>query len=236
MLSNNNNVTPAESNILPVNVYPDAVIPTISFEEASICSNSQKGAILNLSSLVEGQSYELFKYSDAEDKEGAKVPGQEVKVCIDATQPISYNIAANLENAGRYFVKTYTATCPNTIISSSYATLEIIDASSLNIDIKPTSASTNPWMPVKLKVTATGDYTVETIPGDAVMKKSGDTYTIKLPLPADHVTDGDGNIDFEEITYTVKASLITTGGANSCLEPATSDIQLVPYIEPCTQE
>ena len=237
LVSNKYNDTPAESNSVLVDVYPEPISPTVSLSPSVICSNND-GATLSIASVAVGQTYVLYKYADENDNEGAEVDGYDALPCIDAKDELSFT---NLTQAGRYFVKTYnTDNCPSIMSASSFATLEVVDASDVFIGFEPTSATTTPWMPAKFTVNASDKYTL-TVPEGVVYNIDGNKVSVKIPLP-ESSTGGDEqyeNVTFPQgakTSYTIIANLATSGGVdNPCAAPAEATITLTPYVEPCTE-
>ena len=237
LVSNKYNITPAESNSVLVDVYPEPISPTVSLSPNVICSNND-GATLSIASVAVGQTYVLYKYADENDNEGAEVDGYDALPCIDAKDELSFT---NLTQAGRYFVKTYnTDNCPSIMSASSFATLEVVDASDVFIVFEPTTATTTPWMPAKFTVNASDKYTL-TVPEGVVYNIDGNKVSVKIPLP-EGSTGGDEqyeNVSFPQgakTSYTIIANLATSGGVdNPCAAPAEATITLTPYVEPCTE-
>ena len=233
-LKNDENDDWVESNLLEFNTHPVAISPTISFENATICSNST--ATLKLGALVVGQSYELYKEIENEGVYSEERVGDVTLTCNSIEDDLKFT---GLNESGKYFVKGYTAQCPDYKVSSQTATLEIVDASSVYITLNPTEATTTPWMPVKLTVAASDDYTLE-VPEGVEFNQNGNICSVKIPLPQG-ATGGEGqydNVSFPQdatTSYTVTAKLVSTGGEdNPCAVPATATITLTPYVEECT--
>lgn len=232
------NPTWIESNLLEFNTHPEPTAPTISFATATICSNDDVGATLTLGATVSGQAYELWKYANDDDTEGSKVANVATLNCTENNQALQFS---GIKTAGKYFVKTYyTAFCNTVIANSSYATLTVVNAEDVSISINPAAATTTPWMPVKLTISATDDYTLE-VPEGVEFSQNGDICSVKIPLP-DGATGGEGqyeNVSFPQdatTSYTVTANLVSTGGENNpCAVPATATITLTPYVEECTK-
>ena len=234
-LKNDANDDWVESNLLGFNTHPVAISPTISFENATICSNST--ATLKLGALVVGQSYELYKEIENEGVYSEERVGDVTLTCNSIEDDLKFT---GLNESGKYFVKGYTAQCPDYKASSQTATLEIVDASSVYITLNPTEATTTPWMPVKLTVVASDDYTLE-VPEGVEFNQNGNICSVKIPLP-NGATGGEGqneNVSFPQnaiTSYTVTANLVSIGGEdNPCAVPATATITLTPYVEECTE-
>ena len=231
------NPTWAESNLLEFNTHPEPTAPTISFAKAIICSNDNVGATLKLGATVSGQAYELWKYANDDDTEGSKVANVATLNCTENNQALQFS---GIKTAGKYFVKTYyTAFCNTVTANSSYATLTVVNAKDVSISINPTAATTTPWMPVKLTISATDDYTLE-VPEGVEFSQNGDICSVKIPLPQG-ANGGEGqyeNVSFPQdatTSYIVTAKLVSTGGEdNPCAVPATATITLTPYVEECT--
>ena len=233
-LKNDANDDWVESNLLEFKTHPVAISPTISFENATICSNST--ATLKLGSLVVGQSYELYKEIENEGVYSEERVGDVTLTCNSIEDDLKFT---GLNESGKYFVKGYTAQCPDYKASSQTATLEIVDESSVYITLDPTDATTTPWMPVKLTVAASDDYTLE-VPEGVEFNQNGNICSVKIPLPQGS-TGGEGqydNVSFPQdatTSYTVTAKLVSTGGEdNPCATPASATITLTPYVEECT--
>ena len=235
-VDNEGNATWVESNELEFNTHPESISPTISFEETPICSN--KTATLNLGALVVGQKYELYEQIENDGTYSEERVGNTTLTCNSVEDKLQFT---GLNKSGKYFVKAYTESCPNNLAPSQTATLEVVDESSVNISITPSAANTTPWMPVKLTVSATDNYTI-TVPDGVEYSQKGDVVSVKIPLPAG-ATGGEGqyeNVAFPQdavTSYTITANLATTGGSdNPCASPASATITLVPYEEPCVTE
>lgn len=231
------NPTWAESNLLEFNTHPEPTAPTISFAKATICSNDNEGATLKLGATVSGQAYELWKYENDDDTEGSKVANVATLNCTENNQELQFT---GIKTAGKYFVKTYyTAFCNTVTANSSYATLTVVNAKDVSISITPATATTTPWMPVKLTISATDDYTLE-VPDGVEFSQKGDICSVKIPLPQG-ANGGEGqyeNVSFPQdatTSYIVTAKLVSTGGEdNPCAVPETATITLTPYVEECT--
>ena len=233
-LKNDANDDWVESNLLEFNTHPVAISPTISFENATICSNST--ATLKLGALVVDQSYELYKEIENEGVYSEERVGDVTLTCNSIEDDLEFT---GLNESVKYFVKGYTAQCPDYKASSQTATLEIVDASSVYITLDPTEATTTPWMPAKFTVAASDDYTLE-VPEGVEFNQNGNICSVKIPLPQ-RSTSGEGqydNVSFPQdatTSYTVTAKLVSTGGEdNPCAVPATATITLTPYVEDCT--
>ena len=225
-----------ETNVLEYTMAPEPVSPTISFDKGTICSGNT--ASLILSSVKVGQSYQLFKQIENDGVYTDERVDDVTLVCTVDNEELKFT---GLNESGKYFVKAYNAECTNLLVPSQTATLDVINSADLKISIVPTATETTPWMPVKLTVEASGDYTITSTPNDAVINKiSNNTYKVKLPLPADANKGEDNtvnNVTFSDVNYRVEATLISvTGEAQECVESAKSTITLKQYIEPCTQK
>lgn len=242
------NPTWIESDPLEFNTHPVAMSPTISFENATICSNST--ATLKLGSLVVGQSYELYKEIENEGVYSEERVGDVTLTCNSIEDDLKFT---GLNESGKYFVKGYTAQCPDYKASSQTATLEIVDASSVYITLNPTEATTTPWMPVKFTVNASDKYTLNVTKGnpaeaatEAEVSQNGNNVSVKIPLPqGSTLPEGTTGVygQYENVVfpggattqYTITATLSATGGDdNPCATPANATITLVPYEEECT--
>lgn len=239
-LKNDANDDWVESNLLEFNTHPVAISPTISFENATICSNST--ATLKLGSLVVDQSYELYKEIENEGVYSEERVGDVTLTCNSIEDDLKFT---GLNESVKYFVKGYTAQCPAYKASSQTATLEIVDASSVYITLDPTEATTTPWMPAKFTVNASDKYTLNVTKGnpaeaatEAEVSQNGNNVSVKIPLP-EGATGGEGqyeNVSFPQDSYTVTAKLVSIGGEdNPCAVPATATITLTPYVEECTE-
>ena len=235
LLSNRYNVEPVSSEPISVEVYASASVPEIALEKSSICNTDEVGTTLTVTRTKSGQYYALYK----EDGNGGTLV-EDYRLCSTDDAQIVYT---GLKDAAKYFVKTYTTECPSAISGTSSTTLTVVDSKDVNISIEPittenTPIETTPWMPVKLKVTATSDYTVTSSPEDAVINISGNTVKVKLPLPegANNVgtTDNNVNVTFDNVPYRIIAELKTAGEeGNPCAQPAIANITLTQYIEIC---
>ena len=231
LLSNKHNTEPVSSEPLEVDVYASPSVPEIALGASSICDTNEDGTTLTVTRTKAGQYYALYK----EDGNGG-IEVEDYQLCSTDNAEIKYT---GLKEAAKYFVKTYRGECDSEITRSSSATLTVVDSKDVKISIEPTATETTPWMPVKLTVTATSDYTVTSDPNDAVINISGNIVKVKLPLPTEGVqnkgTTEDGvNVTFENVPYTITAALKTTGDeANPCAQPAIANITLTPYIEIC---
>ncbi len=225
-----------ETNVLEYTMAPEPVSPTISFDKGTICSGNT--ASLILSSVKVGQSYQLFKQIENDGVYTDERVDDVTLVCTVDNEELKFT---GLNESGKYFVKAYNAECTNLLVPSQTATLDVINSADLKISIVPTATETTPWMPVKLTVEASSDYTITSTPNDAVINKiSNNTYKVKLPLPASANKGEDNtvnNVTFSDVDYVVEATLISvTGEAQECVESAKSTITLKQYIEPCTQK
>ncbi len=241
MVGNKYNTTSlVETNQLVVSTFSDPSLPTVSLNKISICSNDEVGATVKLTNVVQGQTYQLYQQVDNGNGTFTEQAIGSAKTQTDAVTNETALVLHNLNNtaqSGRYIVKTNTAECPNNLVSTQAFTFTIVDASSVNIDITPKTATTTPWMPLKLTVSATDTYTI-TVPDGVEYSQNGNVVSVKIPLP-DGATGGEGqyeNVAFPQgavTSYTVTANLATTGGEdNPCASPAT--ITLTPYVEECT--
>ena len=231
LLSNKHNTEPVSSNPREVDVYASPSVPEIALGESSICDTNEDGTTLTVTRTKAGQYYALYK----EDGNGG-IKVEDYQLCSSDNAAIEYT---GLKESAKYFVKTYRGECDSEITRSSSATLTVVDSKDVKISIEPTDTETTPWMPAKLTVTATSDYTVTSVPNDAVINISGNIVKVKLPLPTEGVqnkstTKDNVNVTFDNITYTITAELRTAGEeGNPCAQPAIANITLTPYIEIC---
>ena len=230
LLSNKHNTEPVSSEPLEVDVYASPSVPEIALGASSICDTSEDGTTLTVTRTKAGQYYALYK----EDGNGG-IEVEDYQYCTSDNAEIEYT---GLKEAAKYFVKTYRGECDSEITRSSSATLTVVDSKDVKISIEPITTETTPWMPAKLTVTATSDFTVTSVPNDAVINISGNLVKVKLPLPegANNVgtTDNNVNVTFTPVRYTITAELKTAGEeGNPCAEPTTATVRLVPYTEVC---
>lgn len=235
-LKNAENTDWVTTDELEYTMAPEPVSPTISLDRGTICSGET--ASLVLSSVKVGQSYQLFKQIENDGVYTDERVGDVTLVCTVDNEELKFT---GLNESGKYLVKAYNAECTNLLVPSQTATLDVINSADLKISIVPTATETTPWMPVKLTVEASGDYTITSTPNDAVINKiSNDTYKVKLPLPeeADKGEDNTvNNVTFTPRNYEIEATLVSvTGEAQQCAKSAKSTITLKQYIEPCTQK
>ncbi len=230
LLSNKHNDEPVSSDPISVEVYASASVPEIALGASSICDTNEDGTTLTVTRTKAGQYYALYK----EDGNGGTLV-EDYQLCSTDNAEIEFT---GLKEAAKYFVKTYTSECPSAISVTSSTTLTVVDSKDVKISIEPITTETTPWMPAKLTVTATSDYTVTSVPDDAVINISGNTVKVKLPLPegANHVgtTDNNVNVTFAPVDYKITAALKTTDGEeNPCAKPTTATVTLKQYTEVC---
>lgn len=250
LLSNKYNVTPAESNTIEVYTFADPVLPTVSLNKVSICSNDAVGATVKLTNVAKGQTYQLYQQIDNGDETfteqtigSAKTQTEEV---TDKTELVLHTLT-NTAATGKYFVKTYTAQCAINLAATQPFTFTVVDAAEVFISLEPISAETTPWMPAKFTVSASDAYTLNVTKGnpaeaatEAEVSQNGNNVSVKIPLPegTQHVTGQYQNVTFPQdatTSYTVTAKLVSTGGEdNPCATPASATITLTPYVEECT--
>ena len=243
LLSNKHNVTPAESNTIGVYTFADPVLPTVSLNKVSICSNDTVGATVKLTNVAKGQTYQLYQQIDngngnfTEQAIGdAKTQEDEV---TDKTELVLHTLT-NTAATGKYFVKTYTAQCAKDMAATQPFTFTVVDASDVFIVFEPTTATTTPWMPAKFTVNASDKYTL-TVPEGVVYNIDGNKVSVKIPLPEGSIGGDEQyeNVSFPQgakTSYTIIANLATSGGVdNPCAAPAEATITLTPYVEPCTE-
>ena len=250
LLSNKYNDTPAESNTIEVYTFADPVLPTVSLNKVSICSNDAVGATVKLTNVVKGQTYQLYQQIDNGDDTftenaigSAKTQTEEV---TDKTELVLHTLT-NTAATGKYFVKTYTEQCAKNIAATQPFTFTVVDAAEVFISIDPASAETTPWMAAKFTVNASDKYTLNVTKGNPAepateveVNQNGNKVSVKIPLP-EGATGGEEqyeNVEFPggaTTQYTITATLSATGGDdNPCATPANATITLVPYEEECT--
>ena len=224
-----NEGTPATGTI-DIKVYTIATTPDISIDRTEVCSADQVGAKITVNAPQIGITYQAYKMvGDVETPHGDAV-------VADNAESIIIN---SIKETGTYYVKAWNAQCPDAIaVSLSKFAVTKIDASSNTIAISPETASTNPWMPVTVKVDKNSayDYTLvckqrETdVTDQMVINKKGDSYVIKFPKPESAVID-EGQVVFDDITYSVTVSL--NGNVECGVTSATSTVTLTNLIEDC---
>ena len=236
---------------LVVNTFADPILPRVSLNKVSICSNDAVGATVKLTNVVKGQTYQLYQQienaggSFTEQAIGeAKTQTEEV---TDKTELVLHTLN-NTYTTGKYFVKTYTSDCEENKVATQPFTFTVVDAAEVFISIDPTSAETTPWMPAKFTVSASDAYTLNVTKGipaepatEVEVNQNGNKVSVKIPLP-EGATGGEGqyeNVVFPSgatTQYTITATLSATGGDdNPCATPASATINLVPYVEECTK-
>lgn len=249
LLSNKHNVTPAESNTIEVYTFDDPILPRVSLNKFSICSNDEVGATVKLTNVVKGQTYQLYQQIDNGDDTfteqaigEAKTQTEEV---TDKTELVLHTLN-NTYTTGKYFVKTYTSDCNANKVATQPFTFTVVDAAEVFISIEPTSAETTPWMPAKFTVNASDKYTLNVTKGNPAepateveVNQNDNKVSVKIPLPEDtqHATGQYQNVTFPPgatTQYTITATLSATGGDNPCADPASATVNLVPYVEECT--
>ena len=252
MLSNKHNDIdrPAiNENPLVINTFADPILPRVSLNKVSICSNDAVGATVKLTNVVKGQTYQLYQQienaggSFTEQAIGeAKTQTEDV---TDKTELVLHTLN-NTYTTGKYFVKTYTSDCEENKVATQPFTFTVVDAAEVFISIDPASADTTPWMPAKFTVNASDAYTLNVTKGnpaeaatEAEVSQNGNKVSVKIPLPegTQHVTGQYQNVTFPQgatTQYTITATLSATGGDNPCAAPTSATINLVPYVEECT--
>ena len=256
LLSNKYNVTPAESNTKEVYTFADPILPRVSLNKVSICSNDEVGATVKLTNVVKGQTYQLYQQienaggSFTEQAIGeAKTQTEEV---TDKTELVLHTLT-NTAATGKYFVKTYTTVCEENIVATQPFTFTVVDAAEVFISIDPASAETTPWMPAKFTVNASDKYTLNVTKGipaepatEVEVSQNGNKVSVKIPLPqGSTLPEGTTGVygQYENVVfpqgattqYTITATLSAAGGDNPCAAPANATINLVPYEEECTK-
>ena len=255
LLSNKYNVTPAESNTKEVYTFADPILPRVSLNKVSICSNDAVGATVKLTNVVKGQTYQLYQQIDKGDGTftekaigEAKTQTEEV---TDKTELVLHTLN-NTYTTGKYFVKTYTSDCNANIVATQPFTFTVVDAAEVFISIDPSSAETTPWMPAKFTVNASDKYTLNVTKGipaepatEVEVNQNGNKVSVKIPLPqGSTLPEGTTGVygQYENVVfpqgattqYTITATLSATGGDNPCADPASATVNLVPYVEECT--
>ena len=255
LLSNKYNVTPAESNTKEVYTFADPILPRVSLNKVSICSNDAVGATVKLTNVVKGQTYQLYQQIDKGDGTftekaigEAKTQTEEV---TDKTELVLHTLN-NTYTTGKYFVKTYTSDCNANIVATQPFTFTVVDAAEVFISIDPASAETTPWMPAKFTVNASDKYTLNVTKGipaepatEVEVNQNGNKVSVKIPLPqGSTLPEGTTGVygQYENVVfpqgattqYTITATLSATGGDNPCADPASATVNLVPYVEECT--
>ena len=255
LLSNKYNVTPAESNTKEVYTFADPILPRVSLNKVSICSNDEVGATVKLTNVVKGQTYQLYQQIDNGDDTfteqaigEAKTQTEEV---TDKTELVLHTLN-NTYTTGKYFVKTYTSDCEENKVATQPFTFTVVDAAEVFISIDPASAETTPWMPAKFTVSASDAYTLNVTKGNPAeaateveVNQNGNKVSVKIPLPqGSTLPEGTTGVygQYENVVfpqgattqYTITATLSATGGDNPCADPASATVNLVPYVEECT--
>ena len=252
MLSNrhNNPESPAiNENPLVINTFADPILPRVSLNKVSICSNDEVGATVKLTNVVKGQTYQLYQQIVNRDETfteqaigDAKTQTEDV---TDETELVLHTLN-NTYTTGKYFVKTYTAVCEANKVATQPFTFTVVDAAEVFISIEPTSAETTPWMPAKFTVNASDKYILNVTKGNPAepateveVNQNDNKVSVKIPLPegTQHVTGQYQNVTFPQgatTQYTIIATLSAAGGDNPCAAPTDATITLVPYVEECT--
>ena len=225
-----NEGTPATGTI-DIKVYTIATTPDISIDRTEVCSADQVGAKITVNAPQIGITYQAYKMvGDVETPHGDAV-------VADNAESIIIN---SIKETGTYYVKAWNAQCRDAIaVSLLKFAVTKIDASSNTIAITPETASTNPWMPVTVKVDKNSayDYILVCKHGETdvtdqmVINKKGDSYVIKFPKPESAVINGNGQVVFDDITYSVTVSL--NGNVECGVTSATSTVTLTNLIEDC---
>lgn len=259
MLSNrhNNPESPAiNENPLVINTFADPILPRVSLNKVSICSNDAVGATVKLTNVVKGQTYQLYQQIDNGDdtftEQAIGDAKKQIEEVTDKTELVLHTLT-NTAATGKYFVKTYTEQCTKNMAATQPFTFTVVDAAEVFISLEPISAETTPWMPAKFTVNASDKYTLNVTKGnpaetatEAEVSQNGNNVSVKIPLPQgstlpEGTTDVYGqyeNVVFPQdatTSYTVTAKLVSTGGEdNPCASPASATITLTPYVEECT--
>lgn len=194
--------------------------PVISISENTICSGGA-GATITVTALdVDDITYKLYK--DGVEQDNVIVNGEFTGI----TAPGTYSVVA-VGNAEDY--------C-NTSSTSQAVTLTVIDANA-SVTISPSTATTNPWVPVAFTVESTNDspYTLVYKTGDVdvtsqmVVTQTDNSYQLKIPRPENWAK---GNASAGKATYTVEATLQIAGDVN-CGSSATLTITLEDTFDNC---
>ena len=240
---------------LVVNTFADPILPRVSLNKVSICSNDAVGATVKLTNVVKGQTYQLYQQIDNGDDTfteqaigEAKTQTEEV---TDKTELVLHTLN-NTYTTGKYFVKTYTSDCEENKVATQPFTFTVVDAAEVFISIDPASAETTPWMPAKFTVSASDAYTLNVTKGNPAeaateveVNQNGNKVSVKIPLPqGSTLPEGTTGVygQYENVVfpqgattqYTITATLSATGGDNPCADPASATVNLVPYVEECT--
>ena len=217
------------TNSIDISTYVQPQTPSITLPEemAVVCSNGV-GATITVNEPQEGITYSLYIDGVAE--------AAQTKTPTEGTLQFT-----EIKTAGTYYVTAVNPSCPKNIAKSlDSKSIEVIDASANTIAIEPDEDTTNPWVPVKLKVTKNSvyDYTlvckqdVTDVTESVVINKKDDIYTIKFPKPKGADITDDGQVEFDDIEYTVIVSL--DGNVECGTTSATSEITLTQLVEDCT--
>jgi hypothetical protein len=232
-----------------INTFADPILPRVSLNKVSICSNDEVGATVKLTNVVKGQTYQLYQQIDNGDDTFTEQAIGEAKTQTEEVTDKTELVLHTLNNAyttGKYFVKTYTSDCNANIVFTQPFTFTVVDAAEVFISIDPASAETTPWMPAKFTVNASDKYTLNVTKGNPAepateveVNQNGNKVSVKIPLPegTQHVTGQYQNVTFPQgatTQYTITATLSATGGDNPCAAPTSATINLVPYVEECT--
>ena len=178
-------------------IDPNPSIPNISFGEKTICSGSS--TYIEIGNVDAGLRYSLYK--DGKLKED--------KILTDGK-------FTGISEAGIYTVKAMN----NCDIESTSPAIELLVIDANSITITPTTASTNPWVPVNFTVKSTSgnpyklvykDDKSADVTAEMVVVKDGDDYSLKIPRPStwEKVNASQGSTE-----YTV--NVIQEAGETQC--------------------
>lgn len=178
-------------------IDPEPSIPIISFGEKTICSGSS--TYIEIGNVDAGLRYSLYKDGEL----------MEDKILTDGK-------FTGISEAGIYTVKAMN----NCDIESTSPAIELLVIDANSITITPTTASTNPWVPVNFTVKSTSgnpyklvykDDKNADVTAEMVVVKDGDDYSLKIPRPStwEKVNASQGSTE-----YTV--NVIQEAGETQC--------------------
>lgn len=151
-------------------IDPEPSIPNISFGEKTICSGSS--TYIEIGNVDAGLRYSLYKDGEL----------MEDKILTDGK-------FTGISEAGIYTVKAMN----NCDIESTSPAIELLVIDANSITITPTTATTNPWVPVNFTVKSTSgnpyklvykDDKSADVTAEMVVVKDGDDYSLKIPRPS----------------------------------------------------
>lgn len=196
-----------------------APTPVISIDKNTICSNDANGATIVVKT-VDGITYKLYKDGVEQDNKMVN------NAFAGITEAGTYSVVA-VGNAEDY--------C-KTSSTSQAVTLTVIDANA-SVTVSPSTATTNPWVPVAFTVNTTNasPYTLVYKAGGVdvteqmVVTQTGNSYQLKIPRPENWAK---GNASAGNAIYTVEATLQIAGDVN-CGSSATLTITLEDTFDNC---